>query len=170
MAALYSDGMPSTVMEMSGFEKLYRHHFDAVFRFAWRLAGRRDIAEEITAETFLELYQHLDAIDVGQLPSWLFTVARHRAMDYWRRRTVEERYMNTLSADPAVTEAAFDGLGLFNHPSLKSVHRLCLRLRYGYGMSLAEIANATGLSETQAKGHLQYARSLLRKEMRKESR
>jgi RNA polymerase sigma-70 factor (ECF subfamily) len=36
-------------------------------------------------------------------------------------------------------------------------------LRYVYGMTRAEIARQTGLSETQVKGHLQYALTLLRK-------
>ena len=46
---------------------------------------------------------------------------------------------------------------------LKSVHRLCVMLRYVYGMTRAEIAAETGLTDMQVKGHLQYALSLLRK-------
>jgi len=155
---------------MSAFDEIYRHHFDAVFRFATRLVGRRHIAEEITAETFLELYQRMETIDVGQLPGWLFTVARHRSIDYWRRRAVEERFHSALASSQPVTEKPDpDGLSLFDHHSLKPVHRLCLKLRYVYGMTLAEIADSTGLSETQAKGHLQYARHLLRRQASKET-
>jgi RNA polymerase sigma-70 factor (ECF subfamily) len=36
-------------------------------------------------------------------------------------------------------------------------------LRYVHGMSRSEIAERTGLSEVQVKGHLQYALALLRK-------
>jgi DNA-directed RNA polymerase specialized sigma24 family protein len=36
-------------------------------------------------------------------------------------------------------------------------------LRFVEGMTRAEIAAATGLSEMQVKGHLQYALALLRK-------
>ena len=155
---------------MSAFDEIYRHHFDGVFRFTTRLVGRRDIAEEITAETFLELYQRMDAIDVSQLPAWLFTVARHRAVDYWRRRAVEERFHTAIgSSYPVSEDPRPDGLNLFDHHALKPVHRLCLKLRYVYGMTLAEIANTTGLSETQAKGHLQYARHLLRKQVSRET-
>lgn len=50
------------------------------------------------------------------------------------------------------------------NPALKAVHRVCLILRYVYGYSRAEIAGETGLTETQVKGHLQYALTLLRKE------
>jgi RNA polymerase sigma-70 factor (ECF subfamily) len=153
---------------MSGFEEIYRRHCHAVSRYAWRLVGRHDIAEEITADVFLALHQHTDTLEVGQLPGWLFTVARHRAMDYWRRRAVEERYVSSLPGASAVPPAD-RGLDLLESRILKPVHRLCLRLRYRYGMSLAEIARTTGLSEMQVKGHLQYARQLLRTELTKES-
>ncbi|MGR9889480.1 sigma factor-like helix-turn-helix DNA-binding protein [Escherichia coli] len=39
-----------------------------------------------------------------------------------------------------------------------------MMLRYGYGMTRAEIASRTGLTETQVKGYLQYALTLLRKQ------
>lgn len=152
---------------MSAFDDIYHRHLNAVFRFAWRLVGRRDVAEDIAAEAFLALHQHMNAIEVAQLPGWLFTVARHRAMDYWRRRAVEERYVSQLPAEP-IEPAAASVPDLLENKSLKPVHRLCLRLRYGYGMTLAEIARTTGLSEVQVKGHLQYARQILRKTLVKE--
>jgi RNA polymerase sigma-70 factor (ECF subfamily) len=46
---------------------------------------------------------------------------------------------------------------------LKQVHRVCLLLRYVHGMTRAEIAAQTGLTEMQVKGHLQYGLTLLRK-------
>jgi RNA polymerase sigma-70 factor (ECF subfamily) len=49
--------------------------------------------------------------------------------------------------------------------SLKPVHRACLILRYVHGMNRDEIARRLGLTETQVKGHLQYARTLLRREL-----
>ena len=52
---------------------------------------------------------------------------------------------------------------------LKPVHRICLTLRYVQEMTVAEIAAYLGLSEIQVKGHLQYARGLLRKQLSTES-
>lgn len=150
---------------MRAFDDIYARYADSVFRFAWRLVGRRDIAEEIAADAFLALHEHMDTIDVDQLPAWLFTVARHRAIDYWRRRSLEDRYLSALPSEPSTVQADSTFSRLLDHDSLKPVHRTCLRLRYAYGMSLAETARAIGLSETQVKGHLQYARHLLRKSL-----
>jgi RNA polymerase sigma-70 factor (ECF subfamily) len=53
--------------------------------------------------------------------------------------------------------------------TLKPVHRVCLTLRYLHGLTVKEIALQTGLSEMQIKGHLQYGRLLLKKELLGES-
>jgi RNA polymerase sigma-70 factor (ECF subfamily) len=142
------------------FERIYHAHAGAVMSFATSLVGRRDIAEDVTSETFLALLRNLDAIDESQLPGWLLTVARNRARDFWRRAALEQRYAATLTEDPIVAPGPD---GLLDCPGLKPVHRLCLILRYVEGLTRAEMAKATGLSETQVKGHLQYALELLRK-------
>jgi RNA polymerase sigma-70 factor, ECF subfamily len=146
---------------MGSFEEIYRQHVQSVFRFAMRCVSRRDLAEDLTSEAFLALYRNIDRIDESQLPGWLLTVVRNRARDHWRRQIVEQRYLETLEppiADPPPLER-----WILEGPGLKPVHRTCLMLRYVHGMTRAEIASKTGLSETQVKGHLQYALELLRK-------
>jgi len=155
---------------MDPFEEIYRRYGDSVFRFTCRLVGQRAVAEDITADVFLTLYERIDDIDVAQLPGWLFTVARHRAMDYWRRAAVEKRYLSALAVPESQPSPDATAADLFDHRALKPVHRLCLRLRYDYGMTVAEVAAATGLSHTQVKGYLQYARQLLRTQVIEEKR
>jgi RNA polymerase sigma-70 factor (ECF subfamily) len=145
---------------MATFEDLYRQHAQAVFRFAMKVCGRREIAEDLTSDAFLSLHRNFDAIDQGQLPAWLLTVVRNRARDLWRHRVVEQRFEAQAVEPPPVTPAE---PSILDSVELKPVHRTCLVLRYGYGMSRAEIAAHTGLSETQVRGHLQYGLTLLRK-------
>jgi len=153
---------------MDPFEEIYRRYGDSVFRFTTRLVGQRAVAEEITADVFLTLYERIDEIDVTQLPGWLFTVARHRAMDYWRRAAVERRYLSALVVPESQPSPDATSADLFELRALKPVHRLCLRLRYDYGMTVLEVAGATGLTQTQVKGYLQYARQLLRTQITQE--
>jgi RNA polymerase sigma-70 factor, ECF subfamily len=149
---------------VQGFEGVYRQYRDVVLRFAVQCVGRRDIAEELTADAFLQLHQNWKAIDTERLPAWLLTVVRNRAADYWRRIRLEQRYMEEeRPADRQHSREMFNGL--FEHPALKAIHRICLTLRYVHEMSVAEIAAYLGLSEVQVKGHLQYARGLLRKQL-----
>ena len=150
---------------MTDFDEIYRQYVDELFRFCVRRVGRREIAEEITAETFMALYERLDAIDVGQLPGWLFTVARNRAMDYWRRQTLEQRFWTEQpKVEPGEVPSTLERW-LDEQLTLKPAHRACLILRYKYGMERAEIAKATGMTEMQVKSALQYSLRLLRQEL-----
>ncbi len=149
---------------MTEFEALYRRHAPAVYRYALSIVRRRELAEDLTADAFVALHRELPRIDPAQLPAWLITVVRNRARDLWRRRVVEERYAEheSRSVDPPGEAPPLEHW-ILQSPDLKSVHRSCIVLRYVWGMSRAEIAAELGLSETQVKGHLQYALTLLRK-------
>jgi len=144
------------------FEELYHQHAQSVYRFALRCVSRTDVAEDLTSEAFLALYRNLDQIDVSRLPGWLLTVVRNRARDHWRREKVEERHRASLPTEPASEPPALERR-LLDSPDLKPVHRTCVMLRYVYGMTRAEIAAKTGLSEMQVKGYLQYGLEILRR-------
>lgn len=148
---------------MSRIERLYERYADAVFRYCLRQVGRRDLAEDITSEVFLTLQQKLEEVNDEQFPAWLFTVAKNKAVDYWRHEAVAMRYEKSQSEPPPVPgpDVSFDSM-LRQNKSLTAVHRLCLVLRYVHDLTRAEISQLTGLSETQIKGHLQYALKLLR--------
>jgi RNA polymerase sigma factor (sigma-70 family) len=151
------------VSTMKAFEDLYHEHVGAVFRFAMSVAGTRDTAEDLTSEAFLALYRHLNSIDEAQLPAWLLTVVRNRARDLWRHQEVEHRHADALAAPPTAPAGLPLEQWMLEGAGLKPVHRTCVMLRYVHGMTRAEIATETGLSEMQVKGHLQYALELLRR-------
>jgi len=53
-------------------------HMDAVFRFALRLSGAHDQAEDLVQETFLRAFRSWDRYTPGtQCKSWLFTICRN---------------------------------------------------------------------------------------------
>lgn len=148
---------------MDGFEEIYKEHFRAVFRFALHCVGKRELAEDLTSEAFLALYQNWGRIDCGQLPGWLITVVKNRAVDHWRRASREE----LCSDPPAGSAPEFDSQltnMLLDNKALKPTHRVCLILRYIHGMSREEIARQLGMTENQVKGSLQYALELLRQQ------
>ena len=133
---------------MTDFEDLYQRYVDPVFRFVLHRVGRRDLAEDITAEVFLSLHRNLDHIDATQLPGWLFTVGKNMITDHWRRKAVEQRYAEQIAADPTSDVGPPDPW-LFENKALKPIHRTCLMLRYIHGMERDEISRRTGLTENQ---------------------
>jgi RNA polymerase sigma-70 factor, ECF subfamily len=147
---------------MDSVETAYRRHFASVFRYALSVCGRRDIAEDLTAEAFLELQRHAGAIRLDQLPAWLFVVVRNRARDLWRRQVVEQKYAPWLAdARPADASGAGAPTWLAD-AGLKPVQRLCLELHYVWGYTVTGTARRLGMTDGQVKGHIQRALQLLR--------
>ena len=149
---------------MSAFDDLYAKYMAPVFGYALKCVGRRDVAEDITSEVFLELYRQSATIDASRLPGWLFAVAKHKAVDYWRRLEVEERHLSLIPPAGTSYERPVEAW-LEETKALKPVHRACLILRYVHGMDRREIARRLGLTENQVKSALQYSLTILRREL-----
>ena len=66
--------------------ELYDRHADGVFRVAFRLLGDRHLAEDVLQETYLALWNRAELFNpvMGSLKTWLFTIARTRAVDRLR--------------------------------------------------------------------------------------
>ena len=145
---------------MEGLEAAYRRHFPAVYRYALSLVRRHDVAEDVTAEAFLELGRQGDRVDLDQLPAWLFVVVRNRARDRWRRQLVEQRYARWLERPASASQPP--ALRWRLDAGLKPVQRVCLELHYVWGYTVEEVDARLGLSGGQVKGHVQRALRHLR--------
>jgi RNA polymerase sigma-70 factor, ECF subfamily len=75
---------------------------DAVYRFALRLSGEPDRAQDLTQETFLRAYQNWEKYTPGtRAKSWLFTICRNvflRGVERSRRH--DEIVAGTADEDP----------------------------------------------------------------------
>ena len=79
----------------AGFEEEALPHLDAVYRFALRLSGSVDEAEDLVQETFLRAYNAWDQYERGtRAKSWLFTICRNV---FLRRRERAQRHEEILS-------------------------------------------------------------------------
>lgn len=71
------------------FTDLYRVHADRVYGYLCARLGRPDVAEDLTAQVFLEAWRQRDRVvidpDVGWAP-WLFGVARNLARESARQQ------------------------------------------------------------------------------------
>jgi len=78
-----------------GFEEEALPHLDAVYRFALRLSGSVDEAEDLVQETFLRAYNAWGQYQRGtRAKSWLFTICRNV---FLRRRERAQRHDEILS-------------------------------------------------------------------------
>ena len=69
------------------FEKLVQPHLEAMYRFAYRLAGQQQDAEDLVQDVVLKLYPRLSELEsVEQLRPWLNRVLYRHFIDQVRRK------------------------------------------------------------------------------------
>ncbi len=79
---------------------------DAVYRFALRLSGAEDRAEDLVQETFLRAYRSWDQYTPGtQCKSWLFTICRNVFLRHAERT---QRHDEIVAENVDRSAGAFD--------------------------------------------------------------
>lgn len=80
-----------------GFEAEAVPHLEAVYRFALRLTGSPDAADDLTQETFLRAYRAWHQYTPGtRAKSWLFTICRNL---FLRQREREHRHAEVVDRE-----------------------------------------------------------------------
>ncbi|MGI8411287.1 MAG: RNA polymerase sigma factor [Solirubrobacteraceae bacterium] len=75
------------------FEVIFDRHAGAAFSLAYRMCGRRTMAEDVVQEAFLSLWRSGARYDRarGSVRSWVLGVVHNRAIDAFRREVVKDR-------------------------------------------------------------------------------
>lgn len=159
------------------FARLYDRYDRPCFRFIRRMLGAAhgDAAEDLHQDTWISISKNATAFDPGKasFPAWLFTIARHKVWDHFRRQKVailasSQGDAAMMVADPGPTpleQAQSRELAL---KLVAAVEALPLEQRSAFvmfahaGLSLEEIARATGVGVETTKSRLRYARATLR--------
>lgn len=83
-------------------------HLDAVYRFALRLSGEKDVAEDLVQETFLRAWRAFEQYEQGtRARSWLFTICRNL---YLRQRERGQRHAEIVEKEAPRTDAVINPL------------------------------------------------------------
>lgn len=77
--------------EEAAWRELVSRHGRRVFAIAYRFVGRSAEAEELAQEIFVRVFRRIGDYREGQgtFSAWLGTLARHQAVDHYRRRRQE---------------------------------------------------------------------------------
>lgn len=59
---------------------------DQIFRFVYFKTNKKEIAEDLTSETFLSVLKYLKENEVENLRAFLFQTARNKTIDYYRQK------------------------------------------------------------------------------------
>lgn len=158
------------------WESLYREQLPKVYNFFRYRVGDGPVAEDLTATTFEKAWrgQKQYRNDLGAFSTWLFTIARNVATDYFRQQRRELALEDVPDlADPASLEETVqrqDDLACLSSllAGLPARERELVALKYGAGLTNRAIAQQTGLSESNVGTILYRVVRRLRTEWEKE--
>jgi RNA polymerase sigma-70 factor (ECF subfamily) len=90
--------------DAEAFGVFYRRRVDAVLAFFLRRTGDRELAADLTAETFAAALFALPRYSPQRSSAlaWLFTIAHHKLVDSIRRGQVEDRARRRLGLEPLI--------------------------------------------------------------------
>jgi RNA polymerase sigma-70 factor (ECF subfamily) len=72
---------------LDDFQALVERHQAAVYRVAYRLAGKREDAEDLVQESLIEAFQAFDRFRIGtRFDRWVFNIMTRTYIDKFRRR------------------------------------------------------------------------------------
>jgi len=157
--------------DAGAFETLYARHKGPLYRFVLRSVRERGLAEELYQEIWMRVIEARGRYSVqAKFTTWLYTIAHNRLTDHWRRRGLQlvalaEQDAPAPPADePARRAEARESLARLATAlgALPAAQREAFLLHEEAGMSVAEIAAATGAGEEAAKSRLRYALAKLR--------
>ncbi|WP_078380665.1 RNA polymerase sigma factor [Sutcliffiella halmapala] len=66
--------------------EIYRLHYLDVYRFLICFTGSQNDAEDLTQEVFIRVLNHLSNFNTGNLKTWIFSIAKHVAIDHYRKK------------------------------------------------------------------------------------
>ena len=158
-----------TASQVDLMRALHDEHAPALWSFVLRLtSGDRSLAEDIVQETLLRAWRAPKVLDGshGATRAWLFTVARHLAIDGWRSSRARREVSVAEPPEHAGGDdtdrilqgwLVADALG-----RLSPEHRTVLVACFYEGRSVAEAATRLGIPEGTVKSRTHYALRALR--------
>ena len=105
------------------YRELVRRYERPVFSLVYRMVRDRELAEDLTQDTFVKVLTHIEKYrSEFKFSSWLFKIANNVAIDHLRRRQLDTISMegspHATSADLAYTYGAWrsaDAQGHYVH-------------------------------------------------------
>ena len=145
-----------TLAEEIDWEATYREYLPRVYNFFRYRLGDRAIAEDLTAATFEKAWRGRFRFrrDLSAFSTWLFSIARNVAIDYFRRKEPDLSLEGIREhADPTsleeLVQRKHDSTRLSALLSqLPTREREVVAFKYGAGLNNREIARLTHLSES----------------------
>jgi len=148
-------------MEAKEYNVCVKEWADALFRFACKCTGQASDAHDVVQASFEVLWQKRKDVAFEKAKAFLFQVAYRQSVDQYRKKVkvvFRERPEETFTpGNPDLKKMLDRALSLLDEQA-----RALVLLKDYEGYRYEEIAQITGLTETQVKVYLHRARKILK--------
>ena len=157
-------------------ESLFEQHYKAVLQYTYFLVGKRELAEDLTQDTFVKALKSTKKIETveGQR-AWLYKIARNTVYDYVKRKKIvqfitlgKKEYRAAEYYEPEVwVETDEQNYELYKAlGQLTLDYRQAILLRKIEGFSIKETAQILGWNESKVKNATERGMKKLAERMR----
>ena len=174
--------------ESGAFDVLYARHRAPVFRYLARQLRDTAAAEDLYQDVWMRVINaRARYLETAKFTTWLYTIAHHRLMDYFRAARLREAgrvsFGTTQDNLPIVemedsaetrpeqrlAREELAGRLLAAIADLPAAQREAFLLQQEAGLSIEDIGKITGVGPETAKSRLRYALGKLRRALQEES-
>ena len=178
----YRDNTVETLIQRAktdpaAFARLYRLHYDGVFRYCARRLFDRHSAEDVTSTVFMKVMRNLDSFEGEKkdFRNWLFRIATNAVNDHLRTAVRRADAVGNIEKEVRVKSAYVisDDFELQEKKallkqavlSLKPKYQTVIALRFFENMKLIEIAECLDKKPATVRSWLSRALVKLRKNL-----
>ena len=168
--------------DAAAFDALYARHKGGVYRYLLRQCRHGGVADELFQDVWMNLIRaRASYVPTAKFTTWLYRLAHNRLIDHYRASghvtlvsaddEAHKDVVASLPADPVGDpDARAENRELGERlktavTALPTAQREAFLLQQEGGLSLAEIAELTGVGVETVKSRLRYATAKLRAEL-----
>ncbi len=153
-------------------QQLVAEHYQAIYRYAYRLSGSADDAEDLTQQAFMIAQQKLHQVrEADKVDRWLFVVLRSCFLKSHRRRRPTPAATLELNVDEIPAKQDHSGLDIDQErlqaaiDDLPDNFRVVVMMYYFEQLSYKEIAAALDISIGTVMSRLSRAKGRIRQRL-----
>jgi RNA polymerase sigma-70 factor (ECF subfamily) len=162
--------------DRSAFERLYHTYEKRVYQYVQTLVSDASLAEEVVGDTMLAVWRGAGSFAyTSRVSTWIFGIARHKALDAIRRSGRRQREVELDGAvdlphphdrpDECVLRHQLATLTQRAMAALTREHREILRLVFYEEQPYEEISTLLGIPANTVKTRVYYAKQRLKEQL-----
>ena len=158
------------------YKEVFEEFYNPLCNFANKIVERRDLAEDVVQEVFVQIWQKRESINLKtSLKNYLFQSTRNKAIEILRRKKLETKYINS---EMNTMETSYNIESDADAYMLKDKLKRCIRqlppkcqqifvMSKMNGLTYAEIAEELNLSVKTVENQIGRGLKLLREMLTK---